>query len=409
MPLFDYTAVAPDTGPIRGSIDAASPAEARQLLAERGLEQIVIEQTQGAAEPLQPAAPAASNVRFSQAEQAEVLGQVSEIVLAGLPLSVSLRALAEEVPNRRIRTAFLAMSQDLDVGLDLDVAFANQSSLLPSYLTGLVRAGRKSGDLARSFGQYTEFVRMRDRMRRNLQSSLLYPLCGGIAGGLLFVFLLGYIVPMFRTIFRSFGTQLPTLTEMLVGTSSFVEVVFQWWPVSIVVAFLMALIIPRLFRAATMSESGALFLYAIPIFGTMWRNRSHAEFSKLLAMMVENDLPLPTALRLAGDGVNDGYVRASAYRMSDYVQQGGSLVEAARLQYRLSPSFVQALICGRQDNMLPDSLKVASEHFAAQTLVDTRMAGLGMEPVIVLVLGASVALLIVALFMPLVNLLSSLS
>ncbi len=409
MPIFNYSAVAPDVGPINGSIEASSPTEARQLLAERGLEEIVIERPQGQEEETQPATATASNVRFSQAEQSEVLGQIGDIILAGLPLSVSLRALAEEVPNQRIRTAFLAMSQDLDVGLDLDVAFANQSSLLPSYLTGLVRAGRQSGDLARSFGQYTEFVRMRDRMSRNLQSSLLYPLSGGIAGGLLFLFLLGYIVPLFREIFRGFGTELPGLTDVLIRTSSVVELIFQWWPASLVFGVLLVLMTPRLFRAAMMSESGALFLYAVPIFGTMWRNRSHAEFAQLLAMMVENDLPLPTALRLAGDGVNDGYVRASAYRMSDYVQQGISLVEAARLQYRLSPSFVQALICGRQDNMLPGSLRVASEHFAAQTLVDSRMAGLGMEPLIVLVLGGSVALLVVALFMPLVKLLNDLS
>jgi type II secretory pathway component PulF len=399
MATFKYTAVAPDSGPIEGSVEADSVAAARQLLAERGLEKIQILVTEGSM----------SDVRLSRAEQAQFVGHVGDIVRAEIPLSVGLRALAEEVPNKRISAAFMAMSQDLDSGLALDVAFANQASSLPSYLSGLVRAGRKSGSLARSFGQYTEFIRLRDKMRRNLQSSLLYPLavaviCLALLGGLL-----GFIVPMFRSIFQSFGTELPGLTQVLINVSAVVESILQWWPISLAVVVVFVVNLPRILRAVQLSEFCSSVLYSIPIFGTMLSNRAHAEFSQLLAMMVENDVPLPTALRLAGEGIEDGYLRAAANRMSQCVQQGLSLVEAARYQHRLSPSFVQALVCGRQDGMLPSSLRSVSEHFAAQTLVDSRMVGLGLEPLIILGMGGSVGLLVIALFMPLVKLLNDLS
>jgi type II secretory pathway component PulF len=407
MPQYQYMS-SDENGVLQlGFIEASNEEAARDLLSEKGILAESIQLT--AAEDSPQADRRAKRPGMTSDEHVEVVGQIGHLVSAGLPLAAGLQTLSEEVPSKRLRKVFDRLSTKLDLGESLEDALNSESGDLPDWLAAVFAAGTKSGRLPECIEHFIEFSRLRAGIRVKLIISTIYPAILLFVGLAVSGFLCHMVIPDFRKIFDGFGTELPKLTEAVLAISSVGEAVIQNWPISLVV---LIVAVPGLWFTAKAIFGAAgvrRIVYCIPLLGRVFKQSALAEFSQLLALMIEAKMPLPEALKLVGGAVRDPNLSEGAFLAAKLIEGGNSFTDLRGVVRGIPDELLRVPGWGSNDSSLVDSLRVSSEVFALQSEISGRsLAGI-VTPCAVIMAGGLISLTVIALFMPMVKLLGSLS
>jgi type II secretory pathway component PulF len=342
--------------------------------------------------------------RLSGAEAAEFSRQIAGLATAGLPLAHGLIALGEELPRGRLRRSMNELAKTLESGVPLDKALESQQDRIPPHLRGLVIAGVRSGRLGDILSRFSAYVSVGIELKRRLWLSLAYPILTVSFALALFVFICLIVVSQFESMFRSFNIPLPKLTVGLLEVARLVQMI--WAQVFLVggilfVAWLAArLFVPQKLRRGLAGR--------LPLVGVVWRATSIAEFCHLLALLLESQLPMPEALRLTGDGIQDADVDHSCRLMANQVEAGRSLSEAMERAQLFPVGLPRLIRWAENEKSLPEVLHMAGSMFETRARSYSTFVGTVLNVLCVLtVLG--MVMIVPALFMPLITLISRLS
>lgn len=396
MARFSYTTDDPQGKPVSGEIEAASESEAREKLLGQGL--------QGNAASLLELIGELPSGRLSAGEATELASQVAALAKAGLPLGPGLRALAEELPGRRLRRALGAIANRLDRGATLEEAVGAEEDCFPVHLRGLMVAGARSGRLADVLQEALAMERSRGQIRRSVWLSLAYPTL--LFAMIVFVFALFSlrIVPPFVAIFRDFGMQLPAITQALLWVCN---------PTAGMGAILLLMLMVGVALFLSVSRPNTTWaqeaLYAVPIVGAMWKRYGLAEFARLMALSLDMEMPLPAALRLTADAVREADLKRACRRAAERIENGTSLTEAMAASGTF-PRRLQPLVeWGQRTPALADSFRAAAEMFEGEVGVQRTLLDVVILPIMLVVVVGYVGFFILALMLPLVTLISKLA
>jgi general secretion pathway protein F len=345
-----------------------------------------------------------SGGRLSGAEAAELSRQIAGLASAGLPLAHGLIALGEELPRGRLRRSMNELARTLESGVTLDQALEKQSDTIPPHLRGLVIAGLRSGRLGEILSRFSQYVGVGTELKRRLWLSLAYPIFTVCAAVALLFFVCVILVGQFEAIYSSFNIPLPRMT---VGLISIARVVNNAWiPVTIVGGILFfGWIAGRVFLPPPLRRGLA---GRLPLIGRVWRATSLAEYCHLLALLLESHLPLPEALRLTGEGVQDSDVDASCRQMANQVESGRSLSQAMEKVWLFPVGLPRLVRWAENHESLPEVLHMAGSMFESRGRSYSTFVGTVLNVICVL-LVFQMALVVPALFLPLITLISRLS
>ncbi len=282
--------------------------------------------------------------RLTGAEAAVLSDQIANLTRAGLPLAGGLIALGEELPPGRLRRSMNELAKTLAAGVPLEQAVASQQDKIPPNLRGLVIAGVRSGKLSDVLNRFTRYASIGLELKRSLWLSLAYPMVTSAAAASLFFFVCVFLVRQFESIYRDFNIPLPRLTIVLMFISQVASrllIPFVILASVGVCAWLVAEVV--LTPGARRSLAARL-----PLFGSLWRATSLAEFCHLLALLLESQLPLPEALRLTGAGVQDNDINRACELMARNVEAGGNLSQGNLHTLAVSCGTGAALAVGRK-------------------------------------------------------------
>ena len=343
---------------------------------------------------------------LSGADAAAFAGQLAGLVGAGLPLPAGLRALGEELPSGRLSHAFDDLSGRLEAGATLEEAVAAQGRRLPAHLRGLIVAGARTGKLGEMIGRFVDSAHAGAQIRRRIWAGLAYPalLLGSAVA--LFVFACFAIIEGFRNIFADFGLSLPAATRMVIGASS--TVVKLNWRALPALGGLVAVAwgAERLLLGASQRRRLAC---EIPLVGPLMRWTALAEFSRVLGLLIRGEVPLPEAVRLAGEAVHDPDLADAGRSIAAEVEGGRSLSESLGGCRRFPEGYAKLVGWAEGNRALPEALDILGEMYEAKARAHASTLGsLGGAAALILVLGGT-ALVVLALVLPLVNLLNSLT
>ncbi|QEH37028.1 Putative type II secretion system protein F [Aquisphaera giovannonii] len=343
--------------------------------------------------------------RLSEDEVAGLSGHVSTLAAAGLPLGPGLTALGEELPDGRLRASLLDLGRALEGGMPLDEAMALQKRRIPAHLRGIVLGGLKSGRLGDVLGRFTGYVSIGTELRRRLWLSMAYPVFTIVLTLILLVLVDVFVVSMFESIFRDFGVPIPMMTVALIETSHVIRAV---WPGLAVVGLVLA----GLWLAGRLAFGGPAvrgILARLPVLGAVWRYTGWAEFCHLLALLLESRLPLPEALRLTGEGVeNSGLARASDSMARD-VENGRPLAATMGKQPELPPNLPRLIRWAGDHDATADLLHAAGEMYEARARSQAAFAGTVMAVLSAVIVFVGVSIGVIGLFLPLITLITKLS
>lgn len=397
MPRYVYTARDSQGRQVPGEVEAAGPDEAVAKLAAQGL------QAEPAALREVPAWVAARE-RLSAEEAAELAVQVAQLAEAGLPLAAGLRAMAEECESRRLGAVLEGLASQLEAGNPLETAVASEGPRIPEPIRSLILAGARSGRLTVALEELVARDDRRRAARQRLRLTLAYPSLLLALVVALYVFGSFCIVPQYRRFVADFGAALPRLTQVFLWVFS---------PIGGVVALIlvgMLVGLAVLFRTLRSQHPWVQrILYAVPLVGPGWRYGGLTDLAALMATLLEQEVPLPQALRVTADALQEADLKQGCRRAADAVESGQPLSECvARLRqfHRGLEPFVR---WGEQTPALAESFRAATAMFDAQAWARAGLLDGVVLPVAFLVVVGCIVFWYSAMMLPLVSLIHSVS
>ena len=323
-----------------------------------------------------------------------------------MPLHSGLHALAADLPPGELRNIVAELADRLDSGESLDGALEALGDRFPGHLRDLLLAGVGSGHVGEVLSQFVEYARVGAELKRSVWTSLFYPLLIVCLFLVLFVVICVFVVRQFESIYLDFGISLPILTRVLINLSRLFQA--RAGPCSslrssrVVLGYLA-------WRFLLEGPTRQRIANALPIIGPLFRWTSLAQFSHYLAMLLECQIPLGRALPLAGEGTGDALLREGSQKVAAWVESGEPLHEAVDHVQVLPSAFRKLLRWAEGYQSLPETLHMIGDMFEAQARSREVFAAgfLGILAVVFILWG--VAFLVVALFLPMVSLISALS
>jgi type II secretory pathway component PulF len=340
--------------------------------------------------------------KLSSEEATELATRIAELTKAGLPLGDGLRALADELPGRWVRHVLNVLANRLDAGDDLAVAINSIGPHLPAHLRGLILAGLRSGRLAEVLEEYVDLQNSQAELRRRVFVSVLYPFVLIVFLTVLTICSRVYIVVHFQRIFLDFGTTLPMMTQWFIASS--------WSAMYGMIVLCCAIAaVPILLATAPRVRWLWPVLNGIPMIGPLLRWSHVAQFSRLMSILLEQQVPLPDALRLTSDGLIDSDLAWGCRRVADEVETGQILYERMAARSQFPASLIPLIEWGQRAPALPDSFLAAAEMFEGRLRSQGSVLEAILLPSMFLLITGYVAMFIISMLLPLLDLIKKLS
>jgi general secretion pathway protein F len=394
MPAFRYEALDAAGRPRRGLLDAASARAARDALRGEGLFPTAIDATSGRRDER------SDSTRLSPGVLALTTRQLSTLVVSGMPLDQALAAVAEQGDHPAAVRVLTAVREQVAAGEPLAGTLSRFPRTFSQLYRGLVAVGAESGQLGAVLSRLADYLEARQALRQKLVAALIYPALVTIIALAVIAALLTYVVPQIVAVYQQSRQTLPWLTRALIATSDFVRATAWYWLaliVALTVAGMLALRNER-WRAKWQAS-----LLRAPGLGTILRGIDTARFASTLAILIGSGAPLLRALETAGGVVWAAPIRRSAEAAGARVREGVSLARALASE-RVFPALLVHLVAnGEASGQLPAMLDRAAREQDAD--VERRLTWLAalLQPALIIVMGAIVLILVLAVMLPIVS------
>ncbi len=324
--------------------------------------------------------------------------QLATMMKAGVPLMQSFDIVANGHENPSVSKLLYDIKNDVETGTSLAKAFAKHPEQFDDLFCNLIAAGEKAGILDQILDKIAEYQEKMLSIKKKIKSALTYPIAIMGVASIVTAILMIFVVPSFKSVFDSFGAELPMPTQVVIGISDFF--VAYWYIMFGSVASGVIFLINLLKKSETARNRRDEILLKTPIFGKIIRKAIMARWARTLATMSTAGVPLVDALDSVA-GASGNYVYSSATRnIQRDVSTGTSLTLSMNDQRVFPNMMIQMTQIGEESGSVDIMLNKVAESFEEE--VDNAIASLSslMEPLIISFLGIVVGGLVVAMYLP---------
>ncbi|MFN3945444.1 MAG: type II secretion system inner membrane protein GspF [Allosphingosinicella sp.] len=401
MSEYDYLALDPAGRERRGSVRAPSIEEARARLGARRLFVVRIESGggPGGAAPLAsrralftPRLGAKQLTLFTR--QLATLTQVS-------PLEEALRTIARQDEREAVRRILGTVHAAVLEGRRLSDAMAREPASFPPLYRAMVAAGEASGTLPQILERLSALLERQAEVRGKVLSALAYPIVLAFVALFVVIALMMFVVPKVVEQFDTIGQQLPLLTRLVIGLSGFLT--SWWWALALALGAAVLVGVQALRDEALRLKFDTAWL-RLPLIGRLTRDLHAARMARTLSTMVAGRLPLLEGLKLTTQTVHNRALRAASADIAEAVRTGGSLSAALRKAGIFPPLLVYLATSGEASGKLDVMLERAADYLEREFDGFTSTALSLLEPLIIIVMGAVVALIVLSILLPILQL-----
>lgn len=395
MPAFDYAALDARGRTRNGVITADSARQAHERLARRHLVPVRLAP---ASSDARAATPSLMD-RFSAKDLALVTRQLGTLV-AAMPLEEALRTVGSQAEKGAVRRVLLATHASVVEGFRLSDAMARQGSAFPPLYRAMVAAGEGSSALDDILERLADLLEREQQVRGKLITALVYPAALALTAVAVVIALMTFVVPKVVEQFDSMGRALPLLTRVVITVS---DLMATWGLPLLILAVIGAVAFTRLLaRPAFRLRFDALVL-KLPFIGRLLRDVHAARLARTLSIMVGSGLPMLEGLVITARTVHNRVLRAATDRMVAAIREGGSLSAAMRGAGVFPPTLLYMTASGENSGQLGPMLERAADYLEREFNTFTSVAMSLLEPVIIVVLGGVVAVIVLAILLPILQ------
>jgi type IV pilus assembly protein PilC len=428
MQKFSYVAVDAAGKEVRGTVEAPDQSQAITKIRGQGIYPTAIGMVggTGAAKGTPRPAAAAGGVKKGGGLNIEIklpsflrgrvkpkdlmvlTRQLATLGEAGLPLLRGLRVLLRQTKSVPLREALTGMSEAVESGSTFSESLANYPKIFNNLYVNMVRAGEAGGVLEVVLTRLAEFMEKAEKIKNKVKGAMIYPAVVLTAAIGIVIFLMYSVIPKFKDIFNDLleGKQLPAVTRFVIGASNVVKE-----NVLMVVVTIIAAIV--LFNLWGRTNNGRYIIDTIkmrlPVFGTLISRTAIARLTRTLGTLLSSGVPVLQALMIVRDTSGNTVIARAVQNIHDSVKEGESMTDPMAAAKVFPPMVVSMVEVGEETGALPDMLiRVANTY---DDEIDNAVAGLTsiIEPLLILFLAVIVGTIVIAMFMPLISIIGSLS
>jgi type IV pilus assembly protein PilC len=386
-------------------IDAATPAEATDMLARQGLFVSELSQTldDGSAAPR-----ARSSLRFRRGPRggkhkavAGFLKHLSVLVATGTPVTDALEALERQARDEIWRGVIGDIRVRVEDGAPLSEALAAHPRYFDLICRSLVRAGESGGKLDVMLTRLAELTRKQVRIRQTLIGAMVYPCLLITVSVIVLVIMMCFVMPRFTGLFKTLDVPLPPTTRMLMNISEFA--VGYWWAIVLVLG---AMVSAMLWWLKTPGGRRALhgFLVGAPHLGRMFRGFATARFARLMGLLLDSRVPMLECLELTRDASANVHYIDLLSGAHAALTRGEPLSSAISVGGLIEPSVCEAVRNGERTGQIGPVLTSMADFLDEENETILKSVTGLIEPLILISLGVVVGLVATSMFMPLFDL-----
>jgi general secretion pathway protein F len=400
MAAFRYEALDSEGKTARGVIEADGLRQARARMREQGLMVIKVDAVTQAS--LHTGSGQRWRLRsgISSSQLSMLTRQLATLLEAGLPLEQSLNALIEQSEDESVRHILAGVRSELLSGHTLAQAMGQYQSVFPDIYRALIKAGEASGELDHVMMRLADYTESRQILRQKVTLAFVYPAIVTIVAIVVVMGLLVYVVPQVVSVFQQSHQTLPLLTRMMIGLSSFLQAAWLY----LLIAFSGAgFLVHTLLKREEILFQWHRRLLRLPMLGRLVRGINTARMASTLAILAGSGVPLLISLQAAAGVVTNLPMRRALEDAAKKVREGVTLSRALAVSGLFPPILVHLISSGESSGKLDAMLDRAAIQQEQEISNYTSVLTSLMEPVLILVMGAVVLTIVLAILMPIIE------
>jgi type IV pilus assembly protein PilC len=397
--VFEYRARDRSGGMHQGTMEGPSPSVVASALRSKGYIPLEVRRQETSGLKKEISIPGFRK-KVKPKEVAIFSRQLSTMINSGLTLIRSLAVLEQQTENPELVKVIAAVRSSVEEGTSLSGALEAHPAVFNPLYVSMVRSGELGGVLDGTLHRLADTLEAAVRLRSKVKSAMAYPTVVLSLIAIVLTVMLVFIVPIFAEMYADLGGSLPVPTLMLIAVSN--TITTYWWIVMAVIAGSVVA-----FRRWKATEKGRFTWDAIklrmPIVGTLVQKIAISRFARTLSALSRSGVPVLQALDIVADTAGNSQVRAGVVDMQASARSGESLTEPLE-RHAVFPAMVtQMMVVGEETGALDEMLTKVSD-FYDQEVEDT-VASLTslIEPLLIIGMGVTVGGILVALYLPMFN------
>lgn len=400
MPMFLYTARAAASGQeVKGQIDVPTKEDVIAFLRKGRMTPVAIRQA-----PRNLELPAFLGPQITTRDIVIFTRQFATMVNAGLPLVQSLTILAQQTENAPLREVVKQVVYDIEAGNTLADALRKHPKAFSELYVNMVSAGEAGGILDTILNRLAVFLEKNDALVRKVKGAMVYPgVILSVAAGAIAILLI-VVIPTFQSMFASVNMELPLPTRIVIGASNFL--IGWWWALIAGIAGAVFL-----FRQYNSTPNGQRVVDGIllkaPVLGDVLRKSAVSRFTRTLGTMISSGVSILEGLEVTAKTAGNMVIHDAVMKSRASIA-GGDTIAAPLAESNVFPPMVISMVSvGEQTGGLDEMLTKIADFYDEE--VDVAVSALLslMEPVLIVVLGVVVGGMVVAMYLPIFDMVNA--
>jgi type IV pilus assembly protein PilC len=326
--------------------------------------------------------------------------QFATMVNSGLPILRALSILSDQVSNKELARILTAVRNDVEQGASLSAAMAKFPKAFNDLYIAMVKSGETGGMLDDVLLRLSDVLEREVHLRQKIKSAMTYPVAVVALVVLIMSAMLLFVVPQFKSIYSQLGGTLPLPTRVLLMASDAMK---KYWYIVILGAFGARFF----FRRYKKTPAGRATLdglkLRIPIFGTLFHKTALSRFSSTAGMLMKSGVPILQALDIVADTVNNRVMSKAVVDVQSSVRSGESIAKPLAKHPVFPPMVVQMLAVGEETGQVDVMLEKVAKFYDQEVEASVDALTSLIEPLLIAVIGGCVGAAVIALYMPMFN------
>jgi len=418
MPTYTFEGIDAQGREVRSEVEAGSEQEALTRIRSMGVRPIRVSSKSGRG----PAAAGAASGKKTAGLLTSIGGvsgkaitqftrQFATLIDAGLPIVRSLDILANQQKTGPFRSTIEAISDDVKGGSSLSESMNKHPKVFDRLYVNMVKAGEAGGVLDTILSRLADFREKSESLRRKIIGAMVYPCAVLTIATIILALIMVFVIPEFENMFRDLDLEggLPALTEMLISTANTMKAIS--YPIPWIL--LLPVVIVVIYKLVVSNPQGRYAVDTLklnlPIFGQIIRKGAVSRFCRTLGTLLESGVSILDALNILRGAIGNSVIANAVGEVHAAIREGDNISTPLKRCKAFDDIVVNMIDVGEETGELPKMLTKIADNYDSE--VDATVSGLTalLEPIMIVVMGGVVGFIVIALFMPMVEMMQRLS
>ncbi|MGC9070264.1 MAG: type II secretion system F family protein [Elusimicrobiales bacterium] len=323
--------------------------------------------------------------------------QLSTLVSSGVPIIQSLSILESQSENLNFAKVIRTIKKDIEGGLSISDAMAKHPKIFGELYVSMIRAGELGGVLDVILDRLSIYLESSQALKEKVKSAMIYPMVVGAIAIVITIFLVIYVIPIFKGIFEGFGTELPLITRAVIFVSDMLK---RYLIFLVLAGFGFYYILKRYISTPKGRRRFDYIMLNLPIFGILLKKVAIAKFSRTLATLIKSGVPILQGLETVAKTSGNTIIEDIIMESMKSIKEGGKISEPLKKGGIFPEMVVQMISVGEETGNLDAMLFKIADFYDQE--VETAVKGLTsmIEPLVMVFMGVVIGFIVIAMFIP---------